>query len=381
MDDNYSMKRIIISLMLSVLVTIFALAESMHSPSWGFFLDLPEGYTFTDGDGKNRFSFSGPAGLMFDLVIYDSRYESVQDLVIDINRRISNNGEADFFMYHDKRAAIMELNFDNFSGYGLCIELAENSSAKKPMMAALSYGPSNLEDMDLFHLSALDSIAPSVSERLTPGPIMHYSFPRGSLKNVTLSGGISAMIYENDAEASQVLIEREFAVLAAYINTDYWQKAWFRYYRFVFRDSFDRVVNPALALVRAWGGTEAKTNEAKRAFAERALKFVQGFKYERYPDGSDFINLVSAITEERGSCDSHSMLWAIILTCADIRAGIMISRQYSHAMGMADIAGAGARFDAFGVRWLVAETTADVDLGLIAQDISDPQHWIGVMFE
>ena len=189
------------------------------------------------------------------------------------------------------------------------------------------------------------------------------------------------MIYENDAEAAQTLIEREFAILTAYINTDHWQKAWYRYYRFVFRDSFDRIVNPAFALARAWGGAEANTPQAKRAFAQRTLSYVQNFKYERDLTGSDFINLVTAITEERGDCDPRAMLWAVILTCADIRAGMMVSRQYGHAMGMADIEGTGARFDAFEVSWLVAETTADVELGLIAQDVSDPQHWIGVVFE
>ena len=376
MNDNYNMKRIIISLMLTIQVTVFVFAESMRSPTWGFFLDLPEGYVFTDGDGRDRFSFSGPMGLKFDLVIYDGRFESVQDLVIDINRRLSNRGEGDFFMYQDKQAAIMELIFDDFTGYALCIEFAP-----KKMMAALAYGPSDVKDIDLFHLSALDSIAPSISEKLTPGPIMHYSFPRGALNNITIAGEIPAMIYENDAEAAQILIEREFAVLAAYVNTDHWQKAWYRYYRFIFRDSFDRIVNPAFALAQAWGGTEAATPQTKRAFAQRALAFVQGFEYERDLAGSDFLNLVTAITEGKGDCDPRAMLWSIILTCADIRAGIMVSRQYSHAMGLADIEGAGARFDAFGVRWLVAETTAAVDLGLIAQDVSDPQHWIGVVFE
>ena len=359
-----------------VLINLFVYAESMHSPTWGFFIDLPEGYEFTGGDGRNRFSFTGPMGLHFDMVVYDGRFESIQDLVISVNRDISNRGEADFFTYHDKNAALMELIFDNYMGYGLCIELGQRA-----MIVALSYSPTNLEGMELFHFSALDSIAPSVSERLSPGPLMHYSFPRGELKNVTLAGGIPAMIYENDAEAAQVLIEREFAILTAYANTEFWQAAWFRYYRFIFRDSFDRIVNPAMALARAWGGPDAATTEAKRAFAQRALNFVQGFSYERDLSGSDFVNLVTAITERRGDCDPRAMLWAVILTCADIRAGMMVSRQYSHAMGMADIEGQGARFDAFGVRWLVAETTTNVDLGLIAQDTSDPQYWIGIVFE
>jgi hypothetical protein len=210
---------------------------------------------------------------------------------------------------------------------------------------------------------------------------MEYSFPRGGIKPVILPGGIHAIIRENDAEAAQVLIEREFQILQYYANSPYWQEAWIRYYRFIFRDSYDRILNPVFALVRNWGGHNANTDEAKRAFAQTALTYVQGFIYERDLSGSDFINLVTAVVEGRGDCDSRAMLWAIILSGADIRSAMMVSRQYGHAMGLADIAGNGARFEHFGTRWLVAETTANVDIGLIAQDQSDPQHWLGISFE
>jgi hypothetical protein len=97
--------------------------------------------------------------------------------------------------------------------------------------------------------------------------------------------------------------------------------------------------------------------------------------------GSDFVNLVSAVTQGRGDCDSRAMLWALILAQADIPAAIMVSREHSHAMGLADIAGTGARFEAEGIKWLVAETTAKVDIGLIGQNVSDIESWLGVIFE
>jgi len=108
---------------------------------------------------------------------------------------------------------------------------------------------------------------------------------------------------------------------------------------------------------------------------------VQGFKYERDLTGSDFINLVTAITEGRGDCDSRAVLFAMILANANIRGAIMLSHHYSHAMGLADVTGSGARFEALGVNWLVAETTANINIGLIAQDESDPRHWFAVVFE
>ena len=372
-------------------VPAFLFAESMYSPTWGFSLDLPEGYQYTGGDGKDRFSFSGPGEAIFDLIIYDGNYPSLRELVSDVNRRIENRGDVDFYRYRDRQAVIIKLTFGSYNGWGFCVELgdgsaadtsADTSAARLPMLLALAYGPDDIKELELFHVSALDSIAPSPAERRCPGPIIEYSYPRGETKPAALAaGGISAMIYENDAEAAQVLIEREFQILQNYTNTVYLREAWIRYYRIIYRDSYDRVSSAAAALVRNWGGYPAGGDEAKRAFAQRALSFVQGFEYERDLSGSDFLNLVSAVTEGRGDCDSRAILWAIILSHADIRCAFMVSGHYGHAMGLAEIAGTGARFEAGGTRWLVAETTARIDIGLIDQEVSDPQYWLAVIFE
>jgi hypothetical protein len=370
--DNKSMK---IRLLALFFVPFLSFAMPLHSPTWGFSIDLPEGYEYADGDGINRFSFAGPSGLRFDLVAYQGPYLSVEELASDINKRLENRGGFDLFTYHGKEAALGELIFGGSKGWGLCVELAGGQSARPSLLVALSYGPASADGLDLFHLSAIDSIAPSLEERHYPGPIMEYAYPRGDLKRYPLSlEGESALIRENDAEAAQVLIEREFNILKSYGATQYWQEAWVRYYRFVYRDSCDRIADAASVLVRRWRG-------ADRELAQKALTFVQGFQYERDISGSDFVNLVSAITEGRGDCDSRVMLWAIILAQADIRAAMMVSREYSHAMGLADIAGQGARFETHGTKWLVAETTADVDIGLIAQDQSSIEAWLGVVFE
>jgi hypothetical protein len=374
------MKRIFILLFL-VLVPLLAFADSMYSPTWGFRLNLPEGYAYSEGDGKDRFSFEGPEGARFDIIVYNGAYASIKDLAADVNKRLSNKGESDFFRYNNKEAAILELKFGNLSGLGICVELAA-SSGKTPLLVALAYGPANKTALNVFHLSALDSIVPSDAEQLYPGPIIDYSYPRGAQKNTALgSSGVSAMIRENDAEAAQVLVEREFVVLTTYVNTPMWKEAWIRYYRMIYRDSYDRVSDAAAALVSSWGGNAIGNDEAKIAFAQKALTFVQGFKYERNPETSDFLNLVSAVTEGRGDCDSRAMLWAIFLSNANIRSAMMVSPHYSHAMGLADISGVGARFDAYQTKWLVAETTDKVKIGLIAKDVSDPQHWFGILFE
>jgi hypothetical protein len=177
------------------------------------------------------------------------------------------------------------------------------------------------------------------------------------------------------------LIEREFNLLRLYAQTPIWPEAWIRYYRFVYRDSWDRVANPVFALVRHLGGVNFHTDDEKRAFAQRALTHIQNFHYERNFDRSDFLNLVTVISEGRGNCDNFSMLWAVILAHAGIRSAIMVSPYHSHAMGLADLPGEGARFEASGTEWLVAETTVKIDIGLIDQEFSDPLYWLGVIFD
>jgi len=110
------------------------------------------------------------------------------------------------------------------------------------------------------------------------------------------------------------------------------------------------------------------------------LMWVQSFSYERDFMGSDFVNPVSAATEGRGDCDSRAMLWAIVLNHANIPSGLMVSRHYSHAMGLADLPGTGARLEKDGKRFLVAETTAKVSIGMIGETVSDPVHWLGILF-
>jgi hypothetical protein len=372
------MKRFFILL---IFIPVLSFTESMYSPTWGFLLDLPEGYEYIDGDARDRFSFKGPSEAMFDIAVYNGSYANIRELVNDVNKRIGNNGEIDFYQYNKRQAAIMKLNFNNNDGWGLVVEL-DAAGGQKPLLLALAYGSAGAKELELFHVSALDSVCPSKAERSYPGPVIEYSYPRGEQKGVSLAGGsLNVMIRENDAEASQVLIEREFQILQNYINTQLLQAAWRRYYRFIYRDSYDRIANVASIIVRSWGGPPSSGNAEKRAFAQRALTLVQGYKYERDFSGSDFLNLVTAVTENRGDCDVRAMIFAIILSKADIRAAMMVSHQHGHAMGLVEIEGNGARFESYGTQWLVAETTANVDIGLIAQDQSDSGHWLGIIFD
>jgi hypothetical protein len=382
-------------------------AEPLYSPSWGFRLDLPEVYQYSSGDGKDKFSFTA-ANATFEMVVYPPGPGalSLEALAGDIQKRLNSTGDISYFKYRNKKAALLELNFtlapsgktkkpSRLSGWGLCLEM-EARDGDSPLLLALAYGEAGKKELDLLHLSALDSIAPSEGERRVPGPITEFSYPRGNRLSIPLAGlGLEASVYENDDKGAQALVDREFEVLQLSANSPRWKEAWTRFYRAIYRDSFDRLGEIAFTLERHWntgqtldkpapgadGPVPAAYEQKRRELAEKALGWVQTFTYERNLLGSDFVNMVSAATGGRGDCDSRALLWAIILEQANIPAAIMVSADYGHAMGLVDITGSGARFDWEGTRWLVAETTAPVSLGLIGQGVSDPAHWLGVRFE
>jgi hypothetical protein len=364
-------------LLILLFIPALLFAEPMYSPDWGFYLDLPEGYKFTEGNGNDRFSFKHSMGAVVDIAVYHNVYANVTELSRDIERRLGNKGDIALYEYGDKAAALMELDFMDYAGWGLCVELGGSSaSGSAALLVTLAYAPANVAGMDVFHLSALDSLAPSEADRRRPGPITEFTYPRGPIQEAAIAGtDLKTLVRQHDAEAAQALIEREFALMRRYELSPDWQEAWIRYYRAIYRDSRERIADAVVRLERNWNDGDV------RAFAGKALSFVQGFNYERDLSGSDFVNLVTAVTEGRGDCDSRAMLWAMILNRADVPAAMMVSREYSHAMGLADIAGDGARFEAGGVQWLVAETTDQVGIGLIREDVSNTGLWLGVLFE
>ncbi|MDR2797592.1 MAG: hypothetical protein LBB80_04550 [Treponema sp.] len=382
-------------LLFLLLSPVLLSASPIASPTWGFRIDPPEGYQLMEGDGKGRFSFRfQEEETQLDLVVYagalqpdgsrsKNPYPSVAVLAADVQRRLNSQGAIKPFTYRHKQAVLMELRFSGIhglsQGWGLCIELeSPEQTGEKPLLLALAYGPVQRGNIPDIHFSALDSIVPSPQDRLVPGPITEYQYPRGTQQQVPLAGlAVEALIYEHDAAAAQALVDREFRILRRYIASPQWKEAWIRFYRAIYRDSFDRLAHAAFMLERFWNIPELED----RDLAEKALNWVQSFTYERNLLGSDFVNLVSAAVEGRGDCDSRALLWALILEQANIPAAIMVSPQYSHAMGLADLPGTGARFTLEGKSWLVAETTSSVSLGRISAQMSETRYWLGVALE
>ena len=58
----------------------------------------------------------------------------------------------------------------------------------------------------------------------------------------------------------------------------------------------------------------------------------------------------------------------------------MLSKEFSHSLVAVDVQGTGARFPFNGKKYLVGETTAKVDLGLIDSEQSEITAWKGISF-
>ena len=377
-----------------VFITLFAFfgfpaySSPMYSPTWDFALDLPEDYEFIDGDGRDRFSFITADGAHLDIVVYPQGrvYSSVEEMAMDTQERLGSYGDTSLFMYRNKQAAVLELIFprpdDPFSGmvgWGIALELeADNADEKGPLLLALAYSPHERSDLWILHLSVLDSFIPGEAYRRYPGPITEFSYPRENRVRRPIWGlDEEAWFYDIDEMAAQDFIEREFNVFLRYVNSPFWQEAWTRYYRAIYRDSFERLKDAAFVIERNMNSPDNDNLE----LASRVLEWIQLFEYERGLSASDFLNLVSTAIEGRGDCDSRAMLWALILNQANIPATMMVSRDFSHAMGLVDLPGIGARFEYMGIEWLVAETTVVVPIGLIREDVSDTNGWIGIILD
>ncbi|MDR0399994.1 MAG: hypothetical protein LBH51_03540 [Treponema sp.] len=384
-----------------LLIPLSPLRAAPYLSPWGFRIDLPPGYQARAGGGDTDLSFRNPQGAVFEIRM--SRGKDPEKYLENVLSRLRNGtGEIEPFMYHGRKAALAELEFSlgsPYRGWGLCLEREDG------LLLALAYGPAGNEGLNILHLSCLDSIAPTRAEQRYCGPVTEFAWPRGSLREFPLfNTQIKALFSEGDAEAAQGLVDREFQVLRHFEKDPQWQEAWRRFYRMIYRDSWERISHAAFLLERSWAAEElpleapfpeespdspdsaalegsARTVSREIRLASRALSYVQAFKYERNLLGSDFVNLVNALTEGRGDCDSRALLWALILAQANIDTGIMVSRDYSHAMGIADIGGQGARFPFEGKQYLVAETTTDVAPGLIAQNMSEIDKWLGIVFE
>lgn len=376
------------------------------------------------------------------IVYEASRYADAGAMAQDVMRRLSAQGTTRRFVYAGMDAALSELRFGSGTGAtrghavflngaprqasAPSIGAAANAPAGQPAydLVLLAYAPSSsyARAKDLI-LSTLDGFSAGPAYRAAPGPIgaaARAGLSQEPPAEARIRFGqalISVPWLPAEGRAAQEIVEREYRVLVAYgARPESVQAAMRRFYRMVWRDGAPSLERLGLELARAWengswAGIEraagfvdrAPEDEAavrappqapnhapasvaprfgapanSRKFASALLSWVQGWRYERDPAGSDVVNPLSAAMEGRGDCDSRVLVMLTLLRRENIAGILLVSLKHQHALAGLELPGPGARFPYNQKQWLVAETTAPVGIGLIDQAQSAIADWFAV---
>ena len=240
----------------------------------------------------------------------------------------------------------------------------------------------------------LDSVLIDAGSFREPGLITTTFYPRQSAKSIQLTVNgktIATQIDSIDKEASQTLIDREFAVFTFYAshNLPEMFDAWVRFYRLIARDSMERVKKVSFDVYTSLRddceAADAQNPEA--ALAQTLLYWAQDFNYERKSstyDKADIESIPAILEGGSSDCDGRSLLLMCILKNCSVDSCMFISAQYSHALlgvYLPDKMGQTIKVDdgEGGKEYLVGETTAKkLTLGMMSANMMDRQNWIPV---
>ncbi len=400
-DTHRSVHAWFLTLLLAVGVSIFpgeAHAQTVfYNPDYAYVVDIPVGWELLDAESTSMVSFTDPDHVaVFQLLSFPgSQFATVQEIERYVSRSFGARGDTAPFRYNGDHALFADYEFTAGTvpvhGYMVFVNRSDFDFAVMTF-AAEDYFEAQHDNI----LSALDSFSPSAATRNLPGPVSQ--FYRNDIDDgnagatLVLPGGTTMEIpgilaSDGQREASQVVIEREARLLLTHqpgSETRYdesrppqWVQAWRRYFRMIYRDNYERMAPVAEAIYRE----SARGGVSRDQLPAHLLTWLQGAGYERTASLSDFASPGSCLATFTGDCDSLGMTYAILLHHLGFEAILMASVEYSHAMVGVDMPGAGARFSYEGRDWLVAELTANVAIGQIAQNMADPAGWIGVKLD
>jgi hypothetical protein len=386
-------KRFFLTAAVCLLFSVIPLAaEIVTDTVFGWSLDLPEGFRVDDHTDDNMsYLFSHdrmPVSLaikLYEKGTYNSAEEALSGTV---KKLPSGTCEKTLFTWRNTDCALgtfsMTIGQKKYAGWTEAVTL----SAKKAQLVLLCYADTQIEkDCEQFIMSVLNSLTIDRGSSFEPGIVVSYAFPPTEKQNLilTINGRkIETQIDKDDIEAADFVVNCEYTVLSLYANNEKWQQAWQRYYRLIFRDSFGRLKKVSFDINSALAEDARKLNpqQPDEGMAQLLLTWSQGFTYEREKDKADFTSLPAILIGKGSDCDSRSLLLCTLLENMGIKTALFVSREYSHAVFGADVKSfstdENAHMTAGNTDFLLGETTAHINMGLIAQDMKDTDKWIPV---
>ena len=370
-------------IVLSIMIILCPLsADMMHSPTWGYGLDIPEGFELIDKNGNDAYMFEHtivPVSLIAR-AYPTSRFSTPGTAMESVMKSLGAEYESSDFTWRSTPCVAtyfsMVLNGAVETGWATAVSLPE----KNGILVLISYTPDEYYDQLMqFVISCVDSVYTDRGSYYSAGPITTFGFPEEESEKHTVTIAdteISIQLDSSDVEADEFVIEREYAVLCLYQQSELWQEAWQRYYRQIFRNECSRLEKAAFSiqnkLTRKLKGTDG--------IPQALLSWVQGMDYERQTHTSDFAPVTGILCGEGSDCDSRSMLVAILLYHMGYKTSIFVSAEYAHALTGVVLDKPGAKIKLGDNTFLLGETTAPVDFGLVPKDMNNTEKWLGVDF-
>ena len=386
---NYLKKNILILFLFFCALTLFG--EPIHDKDFGFSLDIPEGFkvdTYTEDGMSYAFSHPNLPVFLAMKITSDVSYTSPSVALKQTLQKLNAQSSQEVFKWNDTICSISSFKMEiekKYAGWAV----ATPTSVEGFYLVLLCYAPAEKEQScERFIMSTLNSLCIQEDKYNTPGIITTFAFPEEGSRKINLHIGgkkISTAIDKSDVDAAQFVVDLEYSVLSLYSKHKLWKEAWKRYYRMIYRDSYERLSKVSSDIFDALYEDCKKTNpkNPEIAYAQQLLSWVQDFEYVRAnsKNHSDFTCLPGAITGKGSDCDSRSLLICVLLKSIGIETLFLFSPDYSHAVAAADINAPGQKYSLDGdfKQYIFGETTAKVTWGMIAQDQADRKKWIPVI--
>jgi len=380
-------KRFLTVALLTVFCFIKLYAERIGFDNFGYLsIDFPEGFILADSDNEGTSFLLQNTEVPVDTIIRiytDGRYKDSETALTDTLKKLgASSVDLDSVIWRSQKCGIATFNATisnaKSTGYGVSAPLPEN----KGILVFLVYSPEKQAGVcNSFMISMLDSLCIDKGSYLEQGIMTKYLYP-SSNKNVKVNllidgETIVTSLKDNDIEANEYVIDREYEVLTMYSKSDRWKEAWQRYYRMIYRDSYGRLMKASFDIYNAL----ASKSKDETDLAQKLLTWTQGMSYERNKNRSDFASLPSILQGGGSDCDSRSLLIAVLLTSWNQDAILMVSSEYAHAMVAITSPHKGHSFRFNNKDYLMGETTAQgLTWGKIASNQDKIENWIFIDF-
>lgn len=398
-SDSISSKKIIKKLMfcLFVFVSIFCLnAEILIDNEFGYYLDIPEGYHIqqSEDNGKSYLFYHPNIPVNLAIKIYsDAQYKNSLQVMKTALSKLSvtqTEENTSSLTWNDRSCTVSNFTMMLDKAYytwAVCVPC----DVKNSYLYLMCYTPCDMKEItEQFIISTINSLCMSEKYKNTAGIISSLAF-----KNTKEVSGVEKLngkefnftIGDQDLEGNKFITDLEYSVLCLYKEHKAGIEAWKRFYRQVYKDSYERLKSFNESFYKTFYPIAKEKNPQNPdiTYAQIVLDFVQSMQYKRNQgkNETDFTSMIEILYGVGNDCDSRSMMVCILLNYAGIDSIMLISPAYSHAMAGVNNNAPGQKYtlQENGKTYLYGETTDNVTWGMLPQNYSDESQWIPIVFD